>query len=222
MIKEWTLEAVKQRLVQIKEKGFISIPEGLTKNDDGVVGQIFEREFGINENNLPVRDLGTFELKGVRSKSTNLTLSHKRNIPGLSPIEIFHRFGYIRHSKRNPEVLKKKFFVTIKGKKANPQGLRLRGIGNASLDMVYGDEFICEWDLSSKMDKMDKIILGIADTLGNTNSPDEHFHYVKAFLLEGLKPLKDLVDNDIIVIDFCIDQPILADGTPLRVSPKSK
>ena len=31
---------------------------------------------------------------------------------------------------------------------------------------------------------------------------------------DGLKPLKDLIDNDIIVIDFCIDQPLASDGTP--------
>ncbi len=210
----WTREAVEQRLLEIKAKGFIPIPAGMHRNDDGIVGQILEREFDVVENNLPIRDLGNFELKGIRSKSSNLTLSHKKAEIGLTPIEIFHRFGYIRHSNRNPEILKKKLFVTVKGTIENRQTLRLRGIGDAALDMVSGDEMICEWDLSAKIDKMDKVVLGIADTIGSTNSLDEQFHYIKAFLLDGLRPIRDLVDRDIIVIDFCIDQPLLADGTP--------
>jgi len=213
---EWTIEAVTQRLEEIKAKGYIPVPADTHRTDDGVVGQLFEREFHIAENNLSVRDLGTFELKGIRKTSTNLTLSHKKADKGLTPIEIFHRFGYVRVSNRDPNVLKKKLFVTVKGSKPNPQGLRLRGIDGLSLDMVYGDEFICEWDLTKQLQKIDQIILGVATTTGKTNAKDETFYYKNAYLLDGLKPLKDLVDNDIIVIDFCIDQPINKDGTPIK------
>ncbi len=230
MAQEWTIEAVKRKLTEIKQKGFITIPEGMHRTDDGIVGQILEREFDVEENNLPVGDLGTFELKGIRKKSTNLTLSHKKPEKGLSPIKIFERFGYIRHSKRNPEVLKKKFFVTINGEKSNPQGLLLRGIeidekdekdtNTSRLDMVYTGgaepEFICEWDLSGKLEKMNKVILGIAETTGATNAPDEKFHFTKAFLLEGLKPINQLVKDRVIVVDFCIDQPIDKDHKALK------
>lgn len=217
---EWTLETVKAKLVQIKAKGYICVPGGMFRTDDGVVGQILEREFGIAENNIALRDLGTFELKGIRSKSSNLTLTHKRPERGMSPIEIFHRFGYIRASRRNPGVMKKKMFVTIHGRKPNPQGLQLRGIGDANLDMVYNpkgeQEFICEWHLTHSLHKIDQIILVVVSTQGKTNATDELFHYEKAFLLDGLRPLKELVDTGIIVIDFCIDQPLKSDGTPLK------
>jgi hypothetical protein len=213
---EWTLEAAQRRLAQIKAKGFIGIPDGMFRQDDGVVGQILEREFGINENNISFRDLGTFELKGIRSTSKSLTLTHKKPERGLNPIEIFNRFGYIRASKRHPEIMKKKMFVTITGRKPNRQGLQLRGIGDVSLDMVYRDEFICEWDLTNSLRKIDQIILAIVKTQGKTNATDELFHYERAFLLDGLKPLKNLIDTGIIVIDFCIDQPLQADGTPAK------
>lgn len=213
---EWTLEAVIKRLEEIKAKGHIGIPPGMHRTDDGIVGQLLEREFRIAENNLSVRDLGTFELKGIRKTSSNITLSHKKAQKGCSPIDIFHRFGYIRPSKRNPNVLKKKLFVTINGRKPNPQGLMLRGIDNVSVDMVYRDEVICEWDLTVPLLKMDQIILGVATTIGKTNALDERFHYESAYLLDGLRPLKWLIDSGIIVIEMSIDQPVLKDGTPLE------
>lgn len=213
---EWTLDAVTKRLEEIKAKGYIPIPAGMHRTDDGIVGQILEREFHVVENNLSLRDLGTFELKGIRATSTNITLSHKKAQKGCSPIEIFNRFGYIRASNRDPNVLKKKLFVTINGIKPNPQGLMLRGIDDVSVDMVYGNEFICEWDLTAPLAKMDQIILGVAKTTGKTNATDETFWYEAAFLLDGLKPLKALIDSGIIVIEMSVDQPVLADGTPLK------
>ena len=55
----WTKEAVIERLKEINSKGFISVPKGMFRADDGIVGQILEREFGVAENNLHLADLGT-------------------------------------------------------------------------------------------------------------------------------------------------------------------
>lgn len=49
---EWTKEQVIARLNEIEHKGFISVPAGMYRNDDGIVGQILEREFEVDENNL--------------------------------------------------------------------------------------------------------------------------------------------------------------------------
>ena len=65
----WTLPKVKKKLAEIRDKGFITIPTEMFRTDDGIVGQIIEREFGIAENNLSVGDLGEFELKGMRKHS---------------------------------------------------------------------------------------------------------------------------------------------------------
>lgn len=48
----WTKEAVIERLKEINSKGFIPVPQGMFRADDGIVGQILEREFGVAENNL--------------------------------------------------------------------------------------------------------------------------------------------------------------------------
>ena len=48
---EWTKEQVIRRLKEIEKKGFIPVPDGMYRNDDGIVGQILEREFEVYENN---------------------------------------------------------------------------------------------------------------------------------------------------------------------------
>lgn len=219
MVHNWNLEEIKQKLSEINQKGFISIPDELYRRDDGIIGQLLEREFGIAENNISLGDLGRFELKGIRKKKNQsgyLTLSHKTPNKGMKPIEIFHRFGYFRESKSKPGQKKKNLFVTVKGTKENSVGLRLRGIDNGHLDMVSGDEFICEWNILEPLKKINQIILVFAETTGKTKANDEKFHYVEALLLDELKPLKNLIDNDVIVIDFCIDQLLDAKGKPLK------
>ncbi len=227
MSKVYTLQQIKVELEKIKRKGFISIPHGMHRNDDGIVGQLLEKEFKITENNLSVSDLGTFELKGIRKRSSTLTLCHKTTSSGLTPIEIFNRFGYERESRRQKGVMKKKLFTTVKGTRQNNLGFRLKGIDNHNLGMYFHEEYICTWNLIKSLKKIKMIILAEAETQGTANSTDEKFHYVRAFLLENLKPLPILVENGIVVIDFCIDQVIGSGQRPhdrgphIRV-PKSK
>ena len=116
---EWTKEQVILRLKEIERKGFIPIPKGMYRNDDGIIGQILEREFGVKENNLHIADLGTYELKGMRFRKGNmLTLFHQTSTEGMTPLQIFERFSYIRPSKRDG-TSKRKLFTTINGNKEN-------------------------------------------------------------------------------------------------------
>lgn len=65
---DWTKEAVIRKMEALRDKGFIRVPEDMYRKDDGIVGQLLEREFGVAENNLHVADLGTYELKGMRKR----------------------------------------------------------------------------------------------------------------------------------------------------------
>ena len=125
----WTKEKIIENLKIIKNKNFISIPDCIFRKDDGIVGQLLEKEFNINENNLNIADLGLFELKGMRlrkNKTNMLTLFHKTSASGLTPIEIFKRFGYIKKSNRS-NITKKKLFTTIYGNKYNNLGIDVWG-----------------------------------------------------------------------------------------------
>lgn len=228
---EWTLESIVARLNEIREEGYIPIPVGSYRNDDGIVGQIIEREFGVNENNLSVRDLGTFELKGMRRRSKALTLCHKKPVEGFTVLEIFERFGTIRPSNRDPKVMKKKLFMTIRGNRINSRGFQIIPQGDSVFSLCYfGNEipeFLSKWDLSDQMNKINRVILVVADSRGAANSREEVFHYNEAYLLENLKNLSELIKSGIIVMDLCIDQTIDDTRSPhdrgphIRI-PKSK
>lgn len=210
---EWTKEQVIRRLKEIEKKGFIPVPDGMYRNDDGIVGQILEREFEVDENNLHIADLGTYELKGMRirkNKSNTLTLFHQTSTGGMTPIQIFERFGYIRKSARN-NTLKRKLFTTINGNKQNSVGFILKPSGTCNVDLYYHDEYLARWDLSSGLKKIQQVLLVYAETDGQRNKPDERFHYTQAYILRSPKKIDRAIKEGAVVMDLCIDQP--ADGS---------
>jgi hypothetical protein len=206
--KIWTLEEIILRLKEIEGKGYVSIPAVMYRSDEGIVGQILEREFEIQENNLKVGDLGEFELKGMRKNSSTLTLCHRKPETGMNPIQIFERFGYVRPSNRDHSIIKKKLFCTVTGKKFNSLQFKLQPYEEYCIDLYFQDEFICRWNLVEAISKMNNLILIIANTIGKTGSNEEQFHYIRGILYSGLKPINELVNDGKIVIDFCIDQEL--------------
>ena len=212
----WSIEKIKEKLMEVEQKGFIGIPENMYRRDDGIVGQILEREFGIVENNLRVGDLGKFELKGMRwkkSKPNMLTLFHKTSASGLTPIQIFDRFGYVKKSKRS-DIMKKKLFTTIRGDKYNNLGFILKANGEDKIELYHrekdsmSNEYIATWDLSEAKKKIGQMILVFADNKGTVNSREEQFHFTKAYLLDNIMCLSDAINAGAVVMDLCIDKPI--------------
>ena len=209
MVRIWTKADIIAQLQTITEKGFIPVQPEMFRNDDGIVGQVLEREFGIPENNLHLADLGDFELKGMRlkkGKSNKMTLFHQAPSSGLSPIQIFERFCYTKPSQRSGE-MKRKLFTTIKGNRKNNMGLILRAANERTIDLYYHDERICTWDLTTGKAKINQVILVLAETQGKANSKDEQFHFVKAYLLRDPKDISDAISTGAVVLEFCIDQP---------------
>lgn len=210
---EWTKEQVVFRLKEIERKGYIPIPAGMYRNDDGIVGQILEREFEVDENNLHIADLGTYELKGMRikkGKSSTLTLFHQTSTEGMTPLQIFDRFSYVRASRRDG-TMKRKLFTTIYGNKENSLGFILKPSGTRNVDLYYHDEYLARWDLSSSLDKIQQVLLAFAETSGKRNFEDERFHYVRAYILRSPKNIYTAINEGAVVMDLCIDQP--ADGS---------
>ena len=125
---EWTKERVTEEIERINRKGFIPISDGMFRKDDGVIGQVLEREFGVDENNIHLADLGTYELKGLRGRKgriSKLTLFHQTSTAGMTPIQLFNRFCYCKRSVRDGS-MKKKLFTTVKGNRQNNLGLILK------------------------------------------------------------------------------------------------
>lgn len=205
----WTKEKVATKIKEISEKGFIAIPEGMYRKDDGIIGQVLEREFGVPENNIHIADLGTYELKGMRlkkNKSSNLTLFHQTSTSGMKPNQIFERFSYEKPSKRDGS-LKRKLFTTIKGNKHNNLGFILKASGESTVSLYYQDEYLATWDLASGEGKINQILLAMAETTGVANSKDEKFHFIKAYILSAPKNIYEAISTGAVVMDLCIDQP---------------
>lgn len=213
---EWTRDRVIERLAEIEARGFIPVPESMFRRDDGIVGQILEREFEVPENNLHMADLGTYELKGMRYKknrSAMLTLFHQKPCSGMTPFELFDRFGYVKPSRRNGN-LSKKLFTTIRGDRMNSMGFILVSPSENEVCLYRGNEFLSAWDLSEARAKIERVILALAETQGATNSKNECFHYIKAFLLSDVKNLSEAISCGAAVMDLCIDQPLGSSRLP--------
>lgn len=205
---EWTKDKVIEQLHITSNKGFIPIPDMLFRTDDGIVGQILEREFGVSENNLHLADLGTFELKGMRyrkGRTCVLTLFHQAPTYGMTPNQIFDRFGYLRQSRRT-NIMKKKLFTTIRGDRQNNRGFLLKVNGEHEIHLYHETEYLATWDLSACRRKIGRIILAFAETKGAVNSKDEQFHYMKAYLLDDMGSIASAILEGSVVMDLSIDQ----------------
>lgn len=206
---EWTRETVKERLEEISQKGFIAIPEGMYRRDDGIVGQVLEREFGVEENNLHIADLGTYELKGLRTKqgkSSKLTLFHQKPTSGLTPLELFERFCTVKPSQRDGS-MKRKLFTTVKGDRENNLGLILRAGNERAVELYCGEEYLATWDLTGGKHKINQTLLAFAETRGKANTREEQFHYIKGYILSGPKDISEAINAGAVVLELCIDQP---------------
>ena len=213
---EWTKAAVIQRMEEISRKGFIAISDGMFRNDDGIVGQVLEREFGVDENNLHIADLGTYELKGLRvkkGKSSKLTLFHQTSTSGMVPRQIFERFCYEKPSRRDGS-MKRKLFTTITGNRENNMGFILKARNGYDVDLFFHDEYLATWDLASGENKIHQVLLALAETRGVANSKEEEFHYVKAYILSAPKDIYEAIGAGAVVMEFCIDQPADRSKTP--------
>ena len=206
----WDMEQIKQQLEMIEHKGFIPIPATMYRDDDGIIGQIIEREFVTAENNKGFRDLTNYELKAMRLKkkvSGNLTLFHKTSSSGLKPIEIFERFKQEAPSKRDPSIIKWKLFTSIYGNKENNMGFKLEAVSDHELILFNRGEELARWDITEGLKKIDKMILVFAETTRDTRSNNEQFHYLKAVAYENAINLAEAVNSGAIFMDLCIDQP---------------
>lgn len=224
---DWTKQKLKEKLQEISDKGYITITDDMYRKDDGIIGQILEREFQIQENNLPIADLGNYELKAkrIRKSSSELTLFHKTAAIGMTQTELLENFGYIKESTRNTQ-LKKKLFTTIKGSKENNRGFIIKSNGNYIFDLYNNDKYLATWDLSENIQKIDKLLLVFAETKGKTCSKEESFHYKEAYILTNPKYFNDAIANGIITLGLNIDQ-ILSPlqkphdrGPQIRISTK--
>jgi len=175
------LKKVQNKLQEIKNKGFI---ESLRRGSTGI-GYTFETLFGVEENNIPIPDIGgRVEIKTIRKDSQSLItlFTFNKGVWHIKQKELIQKYGYIDEKGRF--ALKNTVFYD----KPISQGLRLEIDEDKNtihlLDSANG-EIIATWDVyvivGKFMAKLSRLLIVLAER--KVIDGKEYFYYNKAYLL---------------------------------------
>jgi len=176
-----TLREVQNKLQEIKNRGFV---ESLRRGPTGI-GYTFEILFGVEENNIPVPDIGgRVEIKTIRKDSQSLItlFTFNRGVWHIRQKELIQKYGYINSKGRL--ALKNTAFYN----KPIPQGLRLEvDEHNNTIHLidVTTQKAVATWDVyaivGTFMTKLSRLLIILADR--KIIKGKEYFHYNEAYLL---------------------------------------
>jgi len=175
------MNVLKAKLQEIKNKGFVPT---LRKGSTGI-GYTFESLLGIQENNLPIPDVGgRVEIKTIRKDSQSLItlFTFNKGIWHIKQRELILKYGY--KDEKGRYALKNTIFY------GNPisQGISLTVDDKKNtihlLDVKSGD-ILATWDVyvivGKFMSKLSRLLFVLADR--KVEMGKEHFHYNEAYLL---------------------------------------
>ena len=196
------LKELESKLSEIKNMGFV---ESLRKGSTGI-GFTFETLFGVNENNIPIPDIGgRVEIKTIRkdSKSLITLFTFNRGVWSIKQSELVRKFGYI--DKKGRIALKN----TVYYGKAVSQGLFLEIDESKNIIHLVDEntkEIVATWDIyvivGIFMTKMSRLLIVMADR--KKEHGKEYFHYNEAYLLTDPSPRKFIsaIKKSLIGIDI--------------------
>ena len=181
----------------IKEKGFIKSQ----RKGDCAVGNTFEDELGLKENNIAAPDLKNYELKVKRKGASGLqTLFNKEGEWQMKQIEFLEQYGF-PHTK---------YIGEISGQSTITKSPNKRGFYYESDDdylyVKVDDVIIVRWDWCKLVEvfgnKFPNCIKVLAETIKDKGT--EYFHYNEIYLYKGTtkQKFRELIENDLISIDF--------------------
>jgi len=182
---------------RIKAKGFIKSQ----RKGDNAVGNTFENELGLKENNISAPDIEDIELKVKRKGASGLqTLFNKEGKWQMKQIDFLKRYGF-PYTKKKGEI---SGYSTIT-KKPNKQGYYY-DCDDENLYVKVDDVIIVKWDWNELVEqfgvKFPNCIKVLAETIKNKGV--EYFHYNEAYLFKGTtkEKFRELIEDDLISIDF--------------------
>jgi len=180
------LKEVTTKLQEIKNKGFI---QSLRKGSTGI-GYTFETLFGVQENNIPIPDIGgRVEIKTMRRDSQSLItlFTFNRGVWHIKQKVLIQKYGYIDEKGRY--ALKN----TVYYGRPIPQGIFLDVDENKNTIHLVDSknkEILATWDVyiivGTFMTKLSRLLIIIADR--KVEQGEEYFHYNEAYLLTDPSP----------------------------------
>lgn len=218
------LETLKKKLQKIKKTGFVKTH----RHGNTGIGKTLEDLLGIQENNIPLPDIGEIaELKSCRKNAKSMmTLFTLEPLPkgGDRDRLLLDNFGYSKRDNNRS----KELHSTLSCKRYNSQNLRLSVERDKIRVKGKGKRINIFWDMESVKNKFDKKLPALVHVLTDTKVIEgiEHFHFNEAYLLEDFdfELFKKRVRADDIVVDFRMyyrpNGSIRNHGTGFRVKIK--
>jgi len=174
-----------KKLHQIRDMGFV---KSLRKGSTGV-GYTFEQLLGVNENNIPIPDIGgRLEIKATRRGSNSLItlFTFNRGVWLEKQKDIIQQYGYTDEKGR--QALKRTLTLSTDG----PLCLSIDEVNQSVLLIDKNqNKIIATWSLyvivGKFSTKLDRILYVLADRKVDEKG-NEHFHYNEAYILSEPKP----------------------------------
>ena len=177
------LPELRARLQELKAGGFVpserSGPTG--------IGHTLEKLLGLDENNLPIPDIGgRVEVKATRTNWNNLItlFTFNKSVWQYKQADIISRWGYVDNEGR------RSLYNSVSTQEANAQGLQLSvsdDAGRLLLTHMPSATLLGSWDMyhmvGKFMVKFERVLLVHADT--QQVGSKEMFHFNRAEILSG-------------------------------------
>ena len=196
-----SLEDFKLKLKEISKKEFV---QSLRKGDTGI-GYTLESLLGIEENNIPLADLGEIELKAYRKDSGSmLTLftCEPKPVGGERDKMLLREFGYPREKENRSLEL----HCTINARNHNNQSLKLSVEKDKIRVVSSRKEIDVYWDFEALSERFNKKIqkLIVVEAEAMFHDDEERFYFSDAYLLDGFdfKSFCKLVESTSVTVDF--------------------
>ncbi len=175
------LSEVRARLEELKTEGFVSsVRSGPTG-----IGHTLETCLGLDENNLPIPDIGgRVEVKATRKSSNNLItlFTFNRAVWQYPSKEVVARWGYEDNNGRQS------LYTTVSAIEVNAQGLRLsvsEDTDNLYMVHVPSETVLGMWDMyhivGKFVTKFERMLFVHADS--RRVGKKEEFHFNEAAIL---------------------------------------
>ena len=175
------LPELRSRLAEIDGMGFV---KSRRRGSTGI-GFTLESLLEVEENNLPIPDLGgRVEVKATRSNTNNLItlFTFNRNVWAFRPKEIVERWGYVDDNGRPA------LYTTVSARQPNRLGFQLSVSDDATslvMKHVPSETPLATWDLfhivGKFVIKLERMLFGLADSRKTDGA--EEFHFNRAELL---------------------------------------
>ncbi len=191
------LHEFKEKFCSIKARGFIKSQ----RKGDGAVGNTFEDELGLQENNILGPDIEGNELKAARKGAGGKqTLFTKEGEWVVSQKDYIAQYGFPHTTK----------IGEMSGQSTVTKTVNNRGLSIVTTDeycaVVHGDTIIVKWDWETLVNQFAKKFPACVKVFADVEKRDgvEYFHYNEAyrFIRTDKNLFRTAIENDMIAIDI--------------------